>query len=175
MRPADLEAVPAEIWKKLHQANDAWRTPVVASVASGAGGDARTVVLREARPAERQLVFFTDRRSRKFAQLAINPQVCLLVFDEALRWQVRLYGKAAAVEEVNQLDKWWAELADFQRANYAADVLATGDLKDKGRENFAAFEITAERMHSLWLHDEGNEAAEFEWQDDRWHGHPARP
>lgn len=175
MRLADLEAVPAEIWKKLQAANGAWRIPVLASVASGMGADARTVVLRQTDANARQIVFFTDRRSRKFAQLEVNPHVCLLVFDETLRWQVRLYGEAASIGDAARLDNWWAGLADFQRANYAADVLASDMLHEKGRENFAAFVVTIERMHCLWLHDQGNEAAEFEWQGTRWHGRPARP
>lgn len=179
MRPADLEAVPAEIWKKLAATSGPWRTPALASVTPSQTADVRTVVLREVSADERQVVFFTSRRSRKMEQLASHPGVSLLVYDEQADWQVRFYGEAVAVTEDVVLDRWWTLLGETQRAHYQADVMASAmassPSKAKGRENFAAFTITINRFHSLWLYSDGNEAAEFEWHDDRWVGRPARP
>ena len=177
MQADDLEKAGADIWQHLVVGNGAWRTPVLASANSGGGADARTVVLRSVTPAKRELVFFTDRRSRKLAQLQADPAVCLVVYDDERRLQARLYGRALREHDATALDDWWQSLADHQRVHYAVDVLANelGNRNEKGRENFAAFRVEIQRFHCLWIQDKGDIAAEFEWRNGQWQGATVRP
>lgn len=177
MRPDELEKVPQEIWQYLAAGDGHWRTPVIASAAPGGGADARTVVVRSVDREAREMVFFTDRRSRKLAQLQADPAVCLVVYDDERHLQARLYGRALRERVPGALDAWWEHLSDTQRAHYRVDVVANGlgGDNEKGRENFAAFRIVVDRFHCLWIHDQGNDAAFFEWQHGEWRGHPVRP
>ena len=174
MLPASLDDVPADVWRNLSTGRGAWRTPVLASVAPGGEADARVVVIRAVSAAERDLVFHTDARSRKHAQLQLAPRVCLVVHDEDARWQVRLYGEATVESRESRLDDWWQALGELQRAHYAADVEEKPG-NEKGRENFAAFHVIVERFHCLWLDDAGNRAAEFFHEHNAWRGRPCRP
>lgn len=178
MQPIDLEKVPVDVWRALAAGRGSWRTPVLASVAPGDEADARIVVIRDVSARDRELLFYTDRRSRKCAQLGVAPAVCLIVYDSEARWQVRLYGGAQAEMRENVLDACWRGLAEAQRAHYAADLLVDAG-NEKGRENFAAFRVIVNRFHCLWLTDNGNHAAEFVWHesgdDGGWRGHPVRP
>src|SRR5690606_17147301 len=105
-----LDKVPAEAWRLLVRREGAWRTPVLASVAAK-GADARTVVLRSADAAGRELLFYTDRRSAKHAQLRVVPRVCLVIYDADRQWQLRLYGSAREETRAQALDACWRELS----------------------------------------------------------------
>lgn len=174
MKPGELDKIPAEMWQALAARDGVWRTPVLASVTPEGGADARVVVLREVSAQGRELVFFTDRRSRKHGALLANPLTCFVIYDADAGWQVRLYGRARAEPTNAEMDAWWEALGEHQRAHYAG-----GDSEERntqeGRENFAAFRVTIERFHGLWLHDDGNEAAEFLWDGETWQGRFVRP
>lgn len=166
------ESAPAKVWEALETRDGPWRTPVLANLTPAGEADARIVVLREVSPGKRELVFFTDRRSNKYAALLAAPSVCLVIYD-GVGWQVRLYGDAREETAKPALDAWWNALGSTQRAHYGNDSDSLGD--EKGRENFAAFRVTIDRFHCLWLHDEGNEAVEFRWHEDGWEGTAVRP
>lgn len=174
MKPDELDGIPAKTWHALAARHAAWRTPVLANVTPDGKADARVVVLRAVHEQERELIFFTDRRSNKHAAIAVNPFVCLVVHDVDADWQVRLYGRAMEEVTERQLDAWWNALGQRQRALYAAGS-RDGGARERGRENFAAFRVTIDRFHCLWLHDDGNEAAEFEWKNGAWAGTFVRP
>lgn len=173
MKPGELDRIPAEMWQALAARHGAWRTPVLASVTPEGGADARVVVLREVSAQRRELVFFTDRRSRKHEALLDNPSACFVIYDVDAGWQVRLYGSARAETATAEMDAWWKTLGEHQRAHYGNAENASS--MQEGLENFAAFRVTIDRFHCLWLHDDGNEAAEFEWRGDGWRGHFVRP
>lgn len=163
MQKLELDVLPQRLWQRLQEGRGPWRTPVLAT-ASDHGGDARTVVVREVDIARRRVVFFTNRDSRKQEQLATGREACLLVFDAAAGMQWRLYGEPLEIREAESLDEFWQTLAAAQRSHYGKG--------EAGRANFAAWAIVAERFHVLLLDERGNAAAEFAWQDGRWHGRP---
>ncbi|HEX7030001.1 MAG TPA: pyridoxamine 5'-phosphate oxidase family protein [Gammaproteobacteria bacterium] len=170
MKHAELDLAPADVWQALAAHRGAWRTPVLANVASSGDADARVVVLREVSAEKREAVFFTDRRSNKHAALRARPSACLVVYDAEAGLQVRLYGEAREETAAPELEAWWEALGPRQRAHYG-----NGAETRKGRENFAAFRVTVDRFHCLWLHDEGNAAAEFRWNAGEWRGVNVRP
>lgn len=174
MTNRDLDAVSTEIWRKLAAGQGAWRAPVLANVTPAGMADARIVVLRHVFEETREVIFFTDRRSRKFAGLTVNPSSCFVIYDVDAHWQLRLYGEAVEEAGGPRLDTWWSALGEHQRMHYAAGE-NEGQTQESGRENFVAFRVEIVRFHCLWLHAEGNEAAEFEWRDAGWRGRFVRP
>ncbi len=112
----------------------------------GAGRpSARIVLLKEIRPAG--IVFFTDYRSRKGTEIAVNPQVALVLHWHGLERQVRITGKAMqipgaesdAYHEVrpveSQLGAWTSRQSSrvAGRAELEAALAATRQ-KFEGRE-----------------------------------------
>lgn len=176
MTAIELDNVPGEIWQHLAVRNGAWRQPVLASAIPGGGADARVVVLRAADPGARELVFYTDARSAKVAQLDADPDACLVVYDDERRLQVRLYGRANRERNKARLNDWWRQLEPQQQRLYAVDVVAD-ELAEtkKGRDNFTAFRVVIERFQCLWIREPVNEAAEFRWRDGRWRPRRVRP
>lgn len=176
MQAQALDTVPATIWQHLQVGNGAWRQPMLASARPEGGADARSVVIRDADAEQRRLVFFTDQRSRKLDQLIADNRVCLALYDDERRLQVRFYGTASRVTDHAQLDTWWEALAEHQKSHYAVDLVADQLVNnEKGRENFAALSVVVDAFHCLWIEDEINTAAYFDWGDDGWHGRPVRP
>ena len=63
-----------------------WRWPPIEDEVA----QARTVVLREVDARARELVFFTDARSPKVAQIQARPVGTMLCWSSRISWQLRL-------------------------------------------------------------------------------------
>lgn len=92
--PPDLLQIEQDIWDELQrsvqQSGHGWHRMAMASQAEDGWPDARTVVLRECLPEERQLMIYTDARSAKVRQLERDPRVTLVGWSNQLCWQLRL-------------------------------------------------------------------------------------
>jgi hypothetical protein len=115
------------IWRELGRASQdrhhAWRTPVLATEAEGGGVDARTVVLRRVDAALGTLVFFTDQRSRKVADIAQHPGAVLVFWSDRLRWQLRVRALASAQTSGTEVDALWQRVGQSSSAeDYLAPV-----------------------------------------------------
>ena len=155
----------------------AWRMMALATVAIGAPGDItaaapmadlRTVVLREANPAERTLMFFTDARSPKVAQITAQPAATLLVWCPQLSWQLRL--RVQLVVETNGLavSSRWARLKMKPAAQDYLSPLPPGTplahpRPERGtREFFSVVLATVTAIDWLELHPDGQRRARFD-------------
>jgi hypothetical protein len=91
---ADGAALRQRLWQELHRAavdrHHDWRTPVLATTGLDGLAQARTVVLREVRRIDQQLLVYTDARSPKVAELLAQPVASLLCWSPRLHWQLRL-------------------------------------------------------------------------------------
>ncbi|MEM8663242.1 MAG: pyridoxamine 5'-phosphate oxidase family protein [Pseudomonadota bacterium] len=99
-RPAhysDLEAVELAAWDLMaagaRERKHAFHQATVASVGEEGLPEARTVVLRGARRAERRLRFHTDARSAKVATLRARPHCVVHFYDHDAKIQVRAEGR----------------------------------------------------------------------------------
>lgn len=72
--------------------------------------DVRTVVLREVDADARLLVFYTDSRARKVAQIRAQPQATLLAWCPSLGWQLRLRARLAVDTGGLAVSSRWAQL-----------------------------------------------------------------
>lgn len=179
---SDLSAIEAAVWHELETAaasrDHAWRFMVLATRAAEADGgvDARTVVLREVDAAARDLVFFTDARAGKAAQLRGWPQARLVMWSPARGWQLRI---AAAVElhtEGLQVSSRWARLKMKPAAQDYLSPLPPGTPlgaapvpPSRGeREHFAVAVARVAAIDWLELAASGHRRARFDAQGRRW-------
>ena len=109
----DLPAIHQACWQQLAAcATDkahAWRVMGLATL-NGDVPDLRSVVIREADPDARTLMFFTDARSPKVNQIMAQPQAMLLAWSPALSWQLRLRVRLAVQTSGLAVSSRWARL-----------------------------------------------------------------
>jgi hypothetical protein len=183
LRLPTLEAIEAAVWIELARAardrSHGWRTPMLATVASdndGVFGDARTVVLREVDEASRSLVFFTDSRSPKAAQIASHHRATLAMWSPPLNWQLRCRCLLSIENEGLAVSSRWQRLKLTPAAQDYLSPLAPGaELPEPHqpapasmRECFAMVTAQVQSIDWLELHPEGHRRARFDAQGARW-------
>nr|WP_217283585.1 pyridoxamine 5'-phosphate oxidase family protein [Aquabacterium terrae] len=159
-----MQEIDAACWAELERAatepGHAWRLMALATV-DGDAADLRHVVLRESRPAERSLIFYTDARSPKVAQLAAHPLGTLLLWSRALRWQLRLRCRFYIAVDGAEVAARWQQLKATPAALDYLSPLAPGQalqapLPEPTHEgHFALVTARVERLDWLELHDDG--------------------
>ncbi|MBL4720680.1 MAG: pyridoxamine 5'-phosphate oxidase family protein [Alphaproteobacteria bacterium] len=123
-----LDDVAHDCWRRLQQgADDAaapFRFPIVATQGLSHAGPpvlaARIVVLRGADPTRREVVFHTDQRSLKFAEIAAAARVTFVFYDAQARVQLRLVAQATAHIDDAIADAAWNAAAPTSRRAYRA-------------------------------------------------------
>ena len=185
-RLSTLAAIKAEVWQQLVLASQdkqhEWRTPVLATV-DGDSADARTVILREVDPHQKQLLSFTDDRAGKVAQLLRHPHGSMVMWSRALGWQLRcrvllsleMTGLAATsrwakIKLTPAAQDYLARLPPGAPLNPAElretpDAPAAGPLK---REYFAVVSAQVLSIDWLELHRSGHRRAVFDDRGARW-------
>lgn len=136
MAAAGLESlaeIEAAVWRELGQAvrnkQHAWRVGVLATV-DGATADARSVVLRDLDESSRTLLIYTDARSPKAAQLVAHPAGTLVLWSEALAWQLRLRVMLSLETAGLDVSSRWARLKLTPAAQDYLSPLPPGTLLD---------------------------------------------
>lgn len=123
---AALEVVLAGAWALLARAAAEPRHParVVQLATRGADGAPRlrSVILRGADAAARNVRFHTDRRSAKVAEIAADPRVALLAWDPRSRVQLRLAGRAEVITDGPEWEAAWESVPATARRDYAAPL-----------------------------------------------------
>ena len=176
-RREGLEQVQAAIWHELNQAvhhkAHAWRVGVLATVANDAA-DARCVVLREWDAATHTLVIFTDARSPKVTQMAAQPMGVLVLWSDALGWQLRLRVRLETQTSGLMVSSRWARMKMTPAAHDYLSPLPPGSPLDRAlpqresREHFAVLTAEVLAMDWLELHEDGQRRAQFDSQGARW-------
>jgi len=173
----DLAAIEAAVWKELeaavHDKAHSWRQAVLAT-ADGERADARTIVLRELDRETRQLIFFTDARSPKVRQIGARPQGTMVLWSEALGWQLRLPVELEIETEGLAVSSRWARLKMTPGAHDYLSPLPPGSPLDRPapergtREYFAVVKARIGAIDWLELHAEGHRRALFDERSRRW-------
>jgi pyridoxamine 5'-phosphate oxidase len=172
-----LQAIEAALWRELAAAPrdkaHPWRTPVLAST-DGDIGDARTVVLRGVDGAQRRLLFYSDARAAKAAQLAAHPRGTLVFWSGALGWQLRLRVACALHSDGLEVSSHWERLKLTAAAQDYLSALAPGSTLDADtgargeRDHFALIEAAVQSTDWLELHPQGHRRARFDAAGARW-------
>jgi pyridoxamine 5'-phosphate oxidase len=171
---ADIEAACwAELWRAAEEAGHPWRLLALATV-DGDAADLRQVVLRETRPAERVLVFYTDARSPKVRQLAAHPVGTLLAWSRPLQWQLRMRCRFEVCTSGPEVAARWDALLEAQATRDYQSPQAPGEGLDAPAApgmvgHFALVNAHVERLDWLQLRDDGvHRRAVIDAQGPRW-------
>lgn len=176
----DLGATLAEAWRLLERGaadrRSGFHTPVLASLRADGRPAARTVVLRAADPEARILRFHTDRRSRKYREIAAEPRVAMQFYDPGAKVQLRIDGRATVHADDALARQAWTGSRPMSRACYgvapgpgteigrpAEAVIDPVDGGEAGREHFAAVTVDIESIEWLYLAAAGHRRARFRW------------
>lgn len=166
-----------DLWRELVRASVDRRHPwrvVSFCTQSEEGPQARSVILRQVLTDERQLLFYTDSRTRKLRDLAACPRVALLMWDGPHRRQLRLSGSARRLEDPKAVDLHWARIPEAGQRDYATTLppgtpLPAGDHPEAelsptvARSQFVVLAVEVDRMEWLELRREGHRRGAFTW------------
>jgi hypothetical protein len=179
-RPVTLAAIEAAVWQELvraaHDKHHAWRTPVLATGLAGAA-DARVVVLREVDAQTRTLVFYTDTRSGKVAQLREQPRATVVMWSAALGWQLRCrVWLSLDTQGVSVLSRWTRLKLSPSAQDYLSPLPPGSVIDDPvrpalprdDRGHFGVLFALVDSLDWLELHREGHRRARFDAEGARW-------
>ncbi|HEV8691174.1 MAG TPA: pyridoxamine 5'-phosphate oxidase family protein [Ideonella sp.] len=174
----ELAAIKARVWAELAAAAETrghgWRTPVLATVGGSTGCDARVVVLREVEADQRELVFYTDARSPKAAQITSHPTAVMVMWSAELGWQLRLGVHLSLETSGLAVSSRWAKLKMTPAAQDYLSPVPPGSLlahptPERGtREHFALVIARVQSIDWLSLAPTGHGRAIFDAAGARW-------
>lgn len=136
----------------------------------------RTVVLRKVYP-DMTLLFYTDERSKKVAQIQNENRVCALFYHPKKLIQVQIEGLAHIQENPEMLRRIWQNIPPSSKKDYTS-VFPPG-LPINGHENveylsdqhhFCMIEIIPQRIEYLRLKRPNHIRLEFIKKDNDWKG-----
>ncbi|HRH89468.1 MAG TPA: pyridoxamine 5'-phosphate oxidase family protein, partial [Rubrivivax sp.] len=166
-----LSLIEAGLWQELQiaaqQPGHEWRTMVLATI-DGDEAQARSVMLREVDAAAHELLFFTDSRSAKVAQMRARPIGTLLCWSSLVGWQLRLRVQLQVDSAGLQVSSRWARLKMTPAAqDYLSPLPPGSPVADRyaperaSRNHFAV--VTAKVLAIDWLelHADGHRRARF--------------
>lgn len=181
----------ASVWRGLVDATTrrtGWTLATLATAGTDGAPHARSVILRACDPATGTVGFATDARSAKVRDLAADPRVELVVWDEGTGVQARLGGRAAVVTDPAERRRRWDALGPHSRRGYASaqppgEPLGAGEAAEDGGgddeaawfERFAWVEVRVERIDRLDLSDTPHERVLVERTADGWREHRVAP
>ena len=177
-RIESLALIHQACWNELTRAasdkGHAWRMIALATVAAPADdgaatmADLRSVVLRAVNPQERTLMFFTDARSPKVAQIQRQPAGTLLAWCRQLSWQLRLRVQLEVETSGLAVSSRWARLKMKPAAQDYLSPLPPGApvehlRPERGtRDHFAVVHARVQSIDWLELHADGHRRAVFD-------------
>jgi pyridoxamine 5'-phosphate oxidase len=172
-----LALVHSACWQELGRAaadpEHEWRVMALAT-AEGDTAELRSVVLREVDAEGQSLVFFTDARSPKVAQLQSRPRGTLLVWSRRLGWQLRIRCRIELETSGLAVSSRWARLKMTPAAQDYLSPLPPGTpvdhfLPERGsRDYFAVASAYVDQLDWLEVHRDGHRRALFDAEGGRW-------
>lgn len=176
-RIESLRLIEVSCWHELERAarerGHGWRTMTLATV-EGQEAQARSVTVREVDATAKRVVFYTDDRSPKLAQLQRHPVGTLLAWCPELSWQLRLRVRLHQEQDASLVKARWSRLRltpaaqDYLSPMAPGEPLERADFERGSREHFAM--INAEVLSADWLelHPEGHRRAVFGPSGPQW-------
>lgn len=162
-------------------ATHSFRRPVVSTLGSDGFPETRVVVLRGFDESSREVVFHTDVRSPKAANLRSDPRCGFLLYDPDQHLQVRLRTTATLHHGDARARHEFDALPPHTRATYACTVPPGGDLPPDAPfdypprppvneamafENFVAVACVIRQADVLELHEQGHRRAKLWWDGE---------
>ncbi len=185
----ELDALLDTAWEAaqagVRESRHGWHQATIASNGPDGIPEVRTVVLRSADPETRSMGFHTDARSEKIEHFETDGRVGLLLYDRALRIQLRARGMATVHRNDALADAAWARSSLSSRRCYLAPHAPSKVLPvfspnlpedllhhvpdeatlEAGREHFALVRCRLEMLEWLHLRHDGHVRARFQWDE----------
>jgi pyridoxamine 5'-phosphate oxidase len=172
-----LHMVERACWLELgHAAHDRehpWRVMTLATI-DGGRADARSVVLRDVDTERREIVFYTDARSPKVAQIHAQPQAVLVGWWPQPGWQLRLRVTLSIETSGLEVSSRWARVKLSPSAHDYLAALPPGTPVERfqpergSREHFAVVTARVDEMDWLELHADGHRRARLAGDASTW-------
>lgn len=175
----DLDLIFNEIWGFLCEGseiskNDFHLTAIC--TVSDKKPRVRTVVLRRVIKEDYKLIIHTDRRSTKFEEIKLNPNVSLLFYSKENKVQIRLEGIASLHTEDNLANEQWENSKLQSRKCYLSELSPGTEVKEShsgaselfesrtpseeesmvGQKNFCVISIKINKIDWLYLRSKGH-------------------
>ena len=164
--PPTDQAIHARVWQELQRASQdrahEWRTPVLATSGLDGSVQSRTVVLRGADGDAQSLVFYTDSRSPKVAQLLAAPMASLVFWSARLSWQLRVQAGFSVDISGAQVDAAWLAVSrspaatDYLGAEAPGERCSDGGVASGDRHHLAILTARVRSMDWLELSSHGH-------------------
>lgn len=165
-----------ELWQTLVRASvdrkHPWRV-VGLSTQGPQGPSSRSVILRKVLPAQRQLVFFTDARTAKIADLAHCERLALLFWNPQHSLQLRIAASAVIETDADTIEAYWNLVPPHAQRDYGSvdapgSVLLHGDTEDQldvatARQHFTVLYAIADSLDVLHLTREKHTRSRHVW------------
>jgi pyridoxamine 5'-phosphate oxidase len=134
---------------------------------------ARSVIIRAVDEVKKMIQCNTDIRSPKVTQLKQNPNISWLFYDEAIKLQIRCYGKGQVLHNNSLTNKVWNEIRLESQLHYSTQASPGSllsepefiEMNDKNihksviefsKNNFAIVQTYISQMDIMVLHHKGN-------------------
>ncbi|MGC6503701.1 MAG: pyridoxamine 5'-phosphate oxidase family protein [Parvibaculales bacterium] len=178
----DLEATWQTALSFLERAaadrKSALHTPVLATLGLDGTPQTRMVVLRHTDPVAASLIFHTDLRSTKMAELAATPTASLLFYDPKQRIQISVTGPVTELAP-DRRDREWQSLHAGSKTVYQIEP-APGSIlpaptqavyapqnNNDGYDHFTAMAMDIGALEWLYLAAAGHRRARFHFEENR--------
>ncbi|MEQ9439989.1 MAG: hypothetical protein RIG62_13120 [Cyclobacteriaceae bacterium] len=147
----------------------------------------RTLVLRKADPATRQLHCYSDDRTQKMHDLEQQANAHWLFYDHGSKEQIRAKTQVRWHHQNETARKVWQEIPLAARGDYVGPIPPgtyaehytpnlpedfqkepTEENTEAGFKNFVLIVSEVQELDFLKLQKTGHLRARFEWKDDQW-------
>ncbi|MBY0613680.1 MAG: pyridoxamine 5'-phosphate oxidase family protein [Beijerinckiaceae bacterium] len=185
----DLDASLAEAWKLIGRGavdrRHGFHHPTLATIGADGSPEARTVILRASDAVSRTIVFHTDARSKKVAEITANPVIALHFYDSGQKIQLRISGEARLHAGDEFARRRWSASQPMSRLCYSVapgpgepieapdgyamqdrETLAAEGFDGDAFRHFVAVETHVRSIEWLYLALEGHRRASFRWLAD---------
>jgi pyridoxamine 5'-phosphate oxidase len=178
------DVILAQCWALLERGaadrRHGFHHPAVSTLGADGRPKARIVILRAAQQGEKSLRFHTDIRTPKWQELAINPHIAFLFYDEAQRVQLRVEGVATLHAGNETARAAWLSSQSMSRVCYGVAPAPGTEIVDAdhyvlpardetatiGYENFGAVVTHVESIEWLFLKQSHNQRALFDLRNN---------
>jgi len=158
-----------------------WHLMTLASVGRDGSPEARTLVVRGFDAAARRLRFHTAWRGPKVAERAPDARVTLVLYDTAMRWQLRIPARATLHHGDEVAAEAWRQCLPFSRSIYAVPDAPSAEIGDRDwpaappipdehdaavYANFCVVDCAFDRLEVVVLRAAGHRRARLEWHGD---------
>jgi pyridoxamine 5'-phosphate oxidase len=185
-----LAALLDGCWRALEAgaegADHSFHVMVLATSGLNGRARARSVILRGVSQEERQVVFYSDARSPKIAELERDPRAALLFYNPAEGVQLRLEGFAGLLLDEEEEERAWRSASRYSRRVYLqsappgerAEAPTSGLPQEMGygepseeallpaRENFRVLRFQLFKLDWLKLSRDGQRRALWSWDEE---------